>query len=267
MKVIAFHSYKGGTGKTHLSCNLAAALAKKGYKTCLLDFDFRGPNAHTLFDITPHFTINDYLSNPQLTATDILVKVSSSKFNVPLYAAFASTDFRKIGEIVRADKLQRQQNLKRILRLREELKNDGFDFVILDTAPGVQLESIDGLVISDIVILVMKIDDFDFRGTKSMVSQLYSLLDAQNYVVVNRVVGMPTPETLGGGWTTEDITMVKEFSKKVKEEIGMEVIKGIPCFCSVARAYSRSLFVLEQPEHPFSMALLDLADVLLRKDK
>ena len=44
MKIIAFHSYKGGTGKTHLSANLATVLARKGFKTVLLDLDFRGPN-------------------------------------------------------------------------------------------------------------------------------------------------------------------------------------------------------------------------------
>ncbi|MHA1543053.1 MAG: ParA family protein, partial [Candidatus Hodarchaeales archaeon] len=33
MKIIAFHSYKGGTGKTHLSANLATVLARRGFKT------------------------------------------------------------------------------------------------------------------------------------------------------------------------------------------------------------------------------------------
>ena len=36
-KIVAVHSYKGGTGKTSLSVNLAATLAKQGKKVCLFD--------------------------------------------------------------------------------------------------------------------------------------------------------------------------------------------------------------------------------------
>ncbi|MCX6644506.1 MAG: P-loop NTPase, partial [Candidatus Bathyarchaeota archaeon] len=43
-KIIAVHSYKGGTGKTLLSVNLAATLAKNGKKVCIFDLDFRAPS-------------------------------------------------------------------------------------------------------------------------------------------------------------------------------------------------------------------------------
>jgi MinD-like ATPase involved in chromosome partitioning or flagellar assembly len=38
--IVAVHSYKGGTGKTLVSANLATLIAAKGKKTCLLDMDF-----------------------------------------------------------------------------------------------------------------------------------------------------------------------------------------------------------------------------------
>ena len=43
-KIIAVHSYKGGTGKTLLSVNLAATFAKLGKKVCVFDLDFRAPS-------------------------------------------------------------------------------------------------------------------------------------------------------------------------------------------------------------------------------
>lgn len=52
-KSIAFHSYKGGTGKTTISANFAASLAKKGYRVCLLDLDVYAPSLHSYFDIEP----------------------------------------------------------------------------------------------------------------------------------------------------------------------------------------------------------------------
>jgi len=58
---IAFHSYKGGTGKTTIASNLSAFLAKKGYIVCLLDLDIYAPSLQTYFEITPKKWINDYL--------------------------------------------------------------------------------------------------------------------------------------------------------------------------------------------------------------
>ncbi|UCE14212.1 MAG: AAA family ATPase [Candidatus Heimdallarchaeota archaeon] len=261
MKIIAFHSYKGGTGKTHLSANLATVLAQKGFKTALLDLDFRGPNLQTLCGIDANITINDLLFDPDLTGEDILVSFES-QYKIPLFAAFASTDFRKMGDIVRADKKQRQRSLKRILRLRDELSDSGFDYTIIDTSPGVQMESIDGLVISDATCLVLKADDFDISGTKSMVTQLYSLLDSINYVVLNRVVAETCPPE-HGVWSKSDIELVNQFEKTITEEMRMRVLTSIPCFCEVAREGSRSVFSLDHPDHPFSHHIKELATRIL----
>jgi MinD-like ATPase involved in chromosome partitioning or flagellar assembly len=47
--IITVHSYKGGTGKTLFSVNLAISLAKRGRKVCLLDLDFRAPSLNAIF--------------------------------------------------------------------------------------------------------------------------------------------------------------------------------------------------------------------------
>jgi Mrp family chromosome partitioning ATPase len=45
-------SGKGGVGKSSVSANLAIALAKKGYKTGLVDVDVHGPSIAQMFNIT-----------------------------------------------------------------------------------------------------------------------------------------------------------------------------------------------------------------------
>jgi cellulose biosynthesis protein BcsQ len=61
-RCIAFHSYKGGTGKTTLACNSAALLARKGYKVCLLDLDIYAPSFQSYFASAPTTGINDFLN-------------------------------------------------------------------------------------------------------------------------------------------------------------------------------------------------------------
>lgn len=61
MTSIAFHSYKGGTGKNTITSNLAAMLATKGYRVSLIDLDVYAPSLQIYFQVEPKKWINDLL--------------------------------------------------------------------------------------------------------------------------------------------------------------------------------------------------------------
>src|SRR5918911_2049993 len=74
---IAFHSYKGGTGKTTIAANLAALLAKRGYRVFLLDLDVYAPSLQAYFDMEPAKWINDFLWN-NAKVEEILMDLTST---------------------------------------------------------------------------------------------------------------------------------------------------------------------------------------------
>ena len=75
-KTLAFHSYKGGTGKTTLISNLAAFFAKNGMRVCLLDFDLYAPSQAIYFRKNSRLYLNNLL-NGEADISDVLVDLSS----------------------------------------------------------------------------------------------------------------------------------------------------------------------------------------------
>ena len=121
-KIIAVHSYKGGTGKTLLSVNLAATFAKAGKKVCVFDLDFRAPSLFAILKAeNAEFWFNDYLNNT-CEAENVLVDLSSrvggsGKF----YAGLANPATEAIRDMSSKDRKWEMRALGRLLALKESL--------------------------------------------------------------------------------------------------------------------------------------------------
>ena len=63
-KIFSVHSFRGGTGKSNTSANVAAMLAAKGKRVGVVDTDILSPGIHILFKLdeaSTKLTLNDYL--------------------------------------------------------------------------------------------------------------------------------------------------------------------------------------------------------------
>ncbi len=63
-KIISTHSFRGGTGKSNLTANLAVTVASGGKRVGIIDTDIQSPGVHVLFGLeteTVGKTLNDYL--------------------------------------------------------------------------------------------------------------------------------------------------------------------------------------------------------------
>jgi septum site-determining protein MinD len=246
-KIIALHSYKGGTGKTFLSVNLATTYVKQGKNVCLLDLDFRAPSLHAVFKThNSEYWLNDYL-NGVCEIDKVLIDVTkehgrSGKFLVGL----ANPNTEAIREMSAKDRKWEMRALGRLLSLKTSLLNDmHLDKVILDTSPGLQYSSINAIVSADVVLVVTSLDASDIQGTQRMTHELYDLFDKKTGILMNKV-------------PAEILTSRKEkekFYERFNSLYKLPILEVVPCFCDVLRAGGTYIFSEEKPQHPFTEIL------------
>lgn len=247
-KIIAVHSYKGGTGKTLMSVNLAATFAKQGKKVAIFDLDFRAPSLFAILKTENAETwFNDYLNNT-CEINKVLIDLSSrlpgaGKF----YAGLANPSTEAIRDMSAKDRKWEMRALGRLLSLRNTLINEQkFDYLIFDTSPGLQYSSINAIVTADFVVVATTGDRSDVNGTKRMLAELYNLFEKKTGLVINKVLDTSKSKSA-------------EMAKKVKETYQVPLLGTVPCFCEILRAEGNYIFPQDKPDHPFTKLLAEMA--------
>lgn len=124
-KIIVVTSGKGGVGKTTTSAAFATGLAMKGFKTAVIDFDVGLRNLDLIMGCERR-VVYDFVNviNGEATLRQALIK---DKRCEKLYVLAASQTRDK-------DALS-QEGVKKVL---DDLKADGFDFIICDSPAGIE---------------------------------------------------------------------------------------------------------------------------------
>jgi septum site-determining protein MinD len=248
-KIVAVHSYKGGTGKTLLSINIAATFAKHGKKVCIFDLDFRAPSLATLLKIDKaEYWMNDYL-NGVCEVNKVLVDLSNRIDNGgTLFVGLANPSTEAIRDMTAKDRKWEMRALGRLLALRTSLLNDkSFDYLVLDTSPGLQYSSINAIVSADLVLVATTFDRSDVDGTRRMLKELYDLFEKKTEIVLNKVLD-------GSVKTGKD-----EVRNKLKDVYQAPLLGVIPCYCDVLKAEGGLIFAQDKPDHPFTKILEEMA--------
>jgi len=255
-KTFAFHSYKGGTGKTTLITNVAALYAKKGFNVGLLDFDLYAPSLGAYFRKKPSLFLNDLLTG-QAEISDIVMDLTSElDLKGKFLVGFSSARKEDINEIeLRHDTKWQLQALRRFLAAKEELfQKFGLDYLFLDTSPGIRYWSINILATADYLFLLMKDSDMDIEGTRKMINDIYDSLTrfgSKYYIILNKIPGATAQSN-----NTDEVNAVKELERVM----GAQVIGAIPCYCDIQFSRHEFLFSVKQPSHPFSIRLASVSE-------
>lgn len=254
-------------------------MAAKGYKVYLLDLDFYAPSLYSYFNIEPEFWLNDYLTN-KAKLDDIMI--DSSKFldhklegeMIIGLSKGGKEDIYQLEGSLLNDREQQVKQFRNFIAMREELLvSEEADFIVMDTSPGIRYWSINSIVISDIVLLTLKMGDLDLKGTLKMINEIYGSLIEHGAVcklLLNRVSGYCVPNNNIGLGTIQINEDDSTFRKKIDSELGkifnksfdVDTMLEIPCYCDIQFKEREFLTTHESPSHPFTKKIKNLAKEL-----
>lgn len=249
--ILAIHSFRGGTGKSNLSANLATALALQGKRVAVFDTDLASPGVHVLFGFTAEpgdATLNDFLQEDaqiKRCAHEVTPEpVKRAKGHIWLVPG--SMDSDRIARLLREGYEVERLN-DAMFALIDELK---LDVVLVDTHPGINEETLLSTAIADCLLMVMRPDSQDYLGTAVAIEVAQRLDVAEIRMVVNKIPSHYDP------------VAVRE---KVLASYNANIGAVLPLSEDLLTLASGGLAVLAYPNHPWSSEVKQLAQTLLQE--
>lgn len=250
-KIVSIHSFRGGTGKSNSTANLAAIVARHGKRVGIVDTDIQSPGIHVLFGFDEEmmkFSLNDYLWGNcviEETAYDVtsVLKDKASK-NSKIYLIPSSIKARDITRILREGFDFNMLNDG----LQDLIDDLDLDYLFIDTHPGLNEETLLSLTISDVLVLILRPDNQDFQGTAVTVEVARKLRVPKMLLLINKALPVLDFDAL----------------RQQVEKIYNAPVAGIlPVSDEMMQLASSDLFCLRNPNHPLSQEMEKVAQQIM----
>ena len=244
--IISVHSFRGGTGKSNTTANLAAALAERGQRIGVIDTDIQSPGIHVLFGLdgdSISASLNDYLwgGRPIEDAAQDVTPAGAFNGRGKIFLIPSSI---KPGEITRV--LREGYDAQRLtLGLRQLVDELQLDTLLIDTHPGLNEETLLSLVISHALIVVMRPDKQDYEGTGITVKVAQGLQVPRMMIVVNKTPPVLDPDSV---------------KSRVEQAYGCDVAAVLPHSDEMMNLASEGIFSIRYPAHPLTDLYRQIAD-------
>ena len=243
-KVMAVTSGKGGVGKTFVSANLAAALAKLGHRVLVLDADLGLANLDVVLNLYPKITLHDVFTG-KAKLEEAIIRAPGG-FSV-LLAGSGMVEYSRLTPEVRDD----------FLRIMSGLVPH-YDVVLLDTGAG----------ISDVVLFAVSLAS---EVLVVATPEPTSLTDA--YATIKVLVGQQKPQNIRmvinqtariGDGRAITVQLQQVLDRFVPTEPGRPIklihMGDIPADSAVRQAIMRRQLLMQAtPSCPAALAISQLA--------
>lgn len=176
--VIVLANHKGGVTKTTSTANIGALLAERGRRVRLIDGDPQA-NLSELFGVdesVPGERLEDLLASPAAAGRiepapalrDGIAKAARWRDGLRLIAAS-----EELADVAAALPVEVGEGYEFRMRDVVDRLRDGFDFILIDTPPGLGNLSGMALLAADYVLIPAQPADFDVRGA----GKVYDLVE------------------------------------------------------------------------------------------
>ena len=172
--VIAIANQKGGVAKTTCTHNIGVALAAKGKKVLLIDFDSQASLTISV-GIEPLDIENNIVSALRKNGRPIKECVSKVKCN--LFIVTSIIDLAQL-EMEMMTRASREKILDRSL---DSIKKE-YDYILIDCPPQLSILTINALSCADGVIIPVKTDYLAYRGLtqlKDTIAEIKELINLE----------------------------------------------------------------------------------------
>jgi len=244
--VIAVMSPKGGVGKTVTTANLAAALSTTFNKKVLaIDTNVSTASLGLHLDIFyPKTTLND------LTGKKHLISKAIHLYDENLHVIPASIKIRKQDKNIKTFRSNLSKLVNQYEKLLENFSKE-YDLVLLDCAPGFDLEAIAALHVAGALILV----------TNPEYPAIVSAAKAAEYARISKV-------PMGGIVLNKIRNKKYELSEEdIEKALGIKIIERIPMDKKIPQSIAnRTPVVLFRPKSKSGKAYTRLAATILGEE-
>jgi chromosome partitioning protein len=211
-RIMAVVNQKGGVGKTTTTISLGAALAERGMRILIVDFDPQGGCGIGL-GIEPgslDLSVYDALLDRRCEVEDVIQKTS-----VPNLDLLPSNIDLAAAELMLVQEVAREQTLLRVLApLRPR-----YDFVLIDCPPSLGLLTINALTAADGVIIPLECEYYALRGMALLLDSIDRVRERLNprLQIDGIVATMYDNRTLHG----------REVHERVKDAFGARLFETV----------------------------------------
>jgi len=244
--IITTHSYRGGTGKSNTTANLAASFAGSGLRDGVIDIDLPSPGIHILFgEDEPARTINQVRFERTPTAEAFLDVTPTELAGQGMI--FLMPGSPKPSDIARV--VKEGYAMEAMVDIfRDFTKVGALDLLLVDTHPGLNEPSLFSITVSDLLVMVLRPDRQDYQGTAVTLDVARKLGVPQIRLLVNKAL-------VSLDWPALTSTIEKTYGERC---LGI-----LPQADEMMRYGGNGLFCLQEPDHPLSKGLVEVAASIL----
>lgn len=242
--VIAITSGKGGVGKTNAATNLGLALVARGAKVCLFDADTGLANINILLGIQPQYTL-EHVLNGERTLTDIMIRIEGGLHVIPAASG--------VQHCIELDEEKRRLLVQSLQKLEQE-----FDFVLIDTAAGIDSSVLDFVASAQYRVVVITPEPTSLTDAFALLKMLTLRGGKRNlFALVNRVDDYKTSQKV-----------FKRFQGAVAKYLNVDIhyLGYLADDRALPEAVSRQVpVVVGVPDSSVSCCFFALADIVKRQ--